>query len=50
MRSYKEKIKTHCLSRKELHNYFTPKGMPVLNEKNKVKDLLWTFKIKMKNI
>lgn len=46
MRSYKEKLKTHCLAGT---TQFIPKGMPVLNKINKIKDLLWTFKHKMKN-
>lgn len=46
----KKKIKTHCLAgRNYIHSYFIPKGMPVLNKINKIKDLLWTFNLKMKN-
>lgn len=37
MRSYKEKLKTHCLAGT---TQFIPKGMPVLNKINKIKDLL----------
>lgn len=34
MRSYKEKLKTHCLAGT---TQFIPKGMPVLNKINKLK-------------
>lgn len=50
MKSFKEGNEDSLFSRKEVHNYFVPNGMPVLNKINKVKGLFWAFNLKMKNI